>query len=80
MFNPYLNIRLGVSYLSELTDQFETEPAMLTAYRYGPGGAYSRCFNDAEITSEYATIILDIAARIEKQFEEKEAAANGANE
>ena len=36
LFNPYLNIRIGIYYLSQLILDFKDTEAALTAYNYGP--------------------------------------------
>ncbi|MGQ9647726.1 MAG: lytic transglycosylase domain-containing protein [Thermodesulfobacteriota bacterium] len=36
LFNPFLNIRMGVYYLSQLTRHFKDPRIALTAYNYGP--------------------------------------------
>jgi len=36
LFNPYLNIRLGIYYLSQLILDFKDVETALTAYNYGP--------------------------------------------
>ena len=36
LFNPFLNIRMGVYYLSQLTRHFNDPRIALTAYNYGP--------------------------------------------
>ena len=36
LFNPYLNIRMGIHYLSQLMLDFKDVRAALTAYNYGP--------------------------------------------
>lgn len=36
LFNPYLNIRIGIHYLSQLMLDFKDIRAALTAYNYGP--------------------------------------------
>ncbi len=36
LFNPYLNIRMGIYYLSRLMLDFKDVGAALTAYNYGP--------------------------------------------
>jgi soluble lytic murein transglycosylase len=36
LFNPYLNIRLGIHYLSQLMGDFKDVRTALTAYNYGP--------------------------------------------
>lgn len=36
LFNPYLNIRMGIHYLSQLMVDFKDVRTALTAYNYGP--------------------------------------------
>jgi soluble lytic murein transglycosylase len=36
LFNPYLNIRIGIYYLSQLMNDFKDIGTALTAYNYGP--------------------------------------------
>jgi len=36
LFNPYLNIRIGIYYLSRLILDFKDVRIALTAYNYGP--------------------------------------------
>ncbi len=36
LFNPYLNIRMGIHYLSQLMLDFKDVEVALTAYNYGP--------------------------------------------
>ena len=36
LFNPYLNIRIGIHYLSQLMVDFKDVQTALTAYNYGP--------------------------------------------
>lgn len=36
LFNPYLNIRIGIHYLSQLMVDFKDVETALTAYNYGP--------------------------------------------
>ena len=71
LYNPYVNIKVGIEYFVELSEEFTTEEAVLTAYHYGVSGAYSRCSKDAEITSDYADRVLAASARIEKELSER---------
>jgi len=36
LFNPYLNVRIGICYLSQLIFDFKDVGVALTAYNYGP--------------------------------------------
>ncbi len=77
LYNPYVNIRVAIEYLVELSEEFTTEEAVLTAYHYGVSGAYGRCHKDAAITSDYADRVLEASARIEKELKAREAAVKG---
>lgn len=73
LYNPYVNIGVGIRYLVELSEEFSTERAVLTAYHYGVSGAYSRCYKDSQITSHYADKVLEAADRIEEELLKREA-------
>ena len=77
LYNPYVNIKVGIEYLVELSEEFTTEEAVLTAYHYGPSGTYSRCHRDTAITSDYADRVLEASARIEKELSEREKEVKG---
>lgn len=77
LYNPYVNIRVGIGYLAELSEEFTTEEAVLTAYHYGPSGAYNRCYKDASITSDYADKVLEASTRIEGELKAREAVVKG---
>lgn len=77
LYNPYVNIKVGIEYLVELSEEFTTEEAVLTAYHYGVSGAYSRCSKDAAITSDYADRVLAASARIEKELKAREEEVKG---
>ncbi len=72
LYNPYVNIGVGIRYLAELSEEFSTEEAVLTAYHYGVSGAYSRCYQDASITSDYAEKVLEASVRIEEELLKRE--------
>ena len=40
LFDPVINVKLGIYYLSRLTDDFKNPGLALTAYNYGP--SYTR--------------------------------------
>ena len=77
LYNPYVNIRIGMEYLAELKEIFNTEEGMLTGYKYGPGGAMSRCFNDRTVSSPYAEKIMERADEIEEELSAREKEARG---
>ena len=77
LYNPYVNIRVAIEYLVELSEEFTTEEAVLTAYHYGVSGAYSRCHKDTAITSDYADKVLEASTRIEKELKAREEEVKG---
>jgi hypothetical protein len=42
LFNPAINVRLGIAYLYELSDRYDHLPTALAAYNWGPGRIDSR--------------------------------------
>ncbi len=42
LLDPYLNVKIGIRYLSELKDRYEDTGLALTAYNAGPGTTDSR--------------------------------------
>ena len=39
LYNPYVNILIGIKYLSDLYNRYESWNYVLTAYNHGPGNA-----------------------------------------
>lgn len=78
LMNPYMNIRVGVSYLAELYEATGNVADMLTAYNYGLQGArenmWSRGIHDypynEEIMQRAAELKAETAAA-RKQWEER---------
>ncbi len=60
LFNPYLNIRIGIYYLSRLTVDFNDTPTALTAYNYGPTYVKSLMERKERIPIEYYRKILNV--------------------
>ncbi len=53
LFNPYLNIRIGIYYLSQLILDFKDIGIALTAYNYGPTYVKSLIDREARIPHDY---------------------------
>ncbi|MCD7785728.1 MAG: lytic transglycosylase domain-containing protein [Oscillospiraceae bacterium] len=68
LLNPYLNIEVGVAYLSELSERFDSQDEVLTAYHYGVTGAYRDFWNNGETGSSYSDRVLEIAERIRQEL------------
>lgn len=77
--NPYLNIYAGISFLVELSERFDSQEMVLTAYHYGVTGAYRDYWNKGATDSPYSDEVLEIAKRIQSQLDERaeEAQAHG---
>ena len=68
--DPYQNVHVGVDYLAELLDRYGgSYEKALTAYQYGPTGAYKYFFSAGVDASPYAKEVLAIADRIETELE-----------
>jgi len=60
LFNPFLNIRLGIYYLSQLILDFQDLKLALTAYNYGPTYIKSLVEKKEEIPLTYYRKILTV--------------------
>lgn len=72
ILNPYQNISTGLDYLEELLEKYgwDYEKA-LTAYRWGPSGAYRDYFSAGQSGCDYSEAVLAAAERIRNGGEEK---------
>lgn len=64
LYDPYINIRVAVDYLEELSEQFTSNEEILTAYNSGVSGAYQKYWNKGIFESPYAEKIMEIRSRI----------------
>lgn len=53
LFDPVLNVKLGVAYLHELADRYDNVPTALAAYNWGPGRIDRRIRRGATVPSRY---------------------------
>jgi soluble lytic murein transglycosylase len=60
LFNPYLNIRMGIYYLSRLIQEFDDPGLALTAYNYGPTYVKDLMDRDQQIPLQYYRRILTV--------------------
>jgi soluble lytic murein transglycosylase-like protein len=58
LFNPFLNIRMGIYYLSQLIIQFNDPRIALTAYNYGPTYIKELLDRNQQIPQQYYRRIL----------------------
>ncbi len=60
LFNPFLNIRMGVYYFSQLRDYFDDPLIALTAYNYGPTYVQNRIDRKQKLPANYYRRILSV--------------------
>jgi soluble lytic murein transglycosylase-like protein len=58
LFDPVVNVRLGVHYLEELIDRYADVRTALAAYNAGPGNVSSRIRNGKPVPRRYADKVL----------------------
>ena len=59
LFNPFINIRMGVYYLSQLAGDFQDFGTALTAYNYGPTYIRNLIEKNQKIPSDFYHKLLD---------------------
>ncbi len=60
LFDPIVNVTLGIAYLRQLTDRFGSLPAALAAYNWGPARIDSRLRRGAALPSKYVQQVLQV--------------------
>lgn len=69
LFDPIVNVRLGVAYLRELSDRYGRLHVALAAYNWGPGRIDRRLRRGSPLPEEYARLVLD-AYEVQQQQEQ----------
>jgi soluble lytic murein transglycosylase len=59
LFDPILNVRMGVAYLRELADRFGSIEIALAAYNWGPGHIHRRLRRGSPVPVVYPRLVLD---------------------
>lgn len=60
LFDPEINVRLGVAYLRELSNRYgDHVPTALAAYNWGPGRIDRRIARGSALPTEYPRLVLD---------------------
>lgn len=57
LFDPILNVRIGVAYLKQLSDRYETLPTALAAYNWGPSRIDRRLSRGSALPTEYPRLV-----------------------
>gem|GEM_PF-354429 len=60
LFDPHINIKLGIHYLAELHDRFGNLEVALTAYNYGPSRVAAMQRHGGQLPRAYSTRIMNI--------------------
>ena len=59
LFDPVVNVRLGVAYLRELTDRYGITSMALAAYNWGPGHIDRRLDRGTPLPTVYPALVLE---------------------
>ncbi len=59
LFDPIVNVRLGIAYLRQLSDRYGHIQVALAAYNWGPGRIDRRLQHGTEVPVEYAQLVLE---------------------
>lgn len=69
ILNPYQNIGTGIDYLAELLARYDGDyNKALTAYCWGPSGAYDNFFSKGLAGSNYSQNVLEAAQTIKERL------------
>jgi soluble lytic murein transglycosylase-like protein len=60
LFNPFVNIRLGIYYLSRMTNDFNNLGLALEAYNYGPTYIRDRIEKNKQISGHFYRRIVNV--------------------
>jgi soluble lytic murein transglycosylase-like protein len=58
LFDPFVNVKLGVAYLGKLSDRYRSMPTALAAYNWGPGRIDRRLRRGARVPSLYTKQVM----------------------
>lgn len=66
LYDPLINVRLGIHYLSELADRYETTEYALAAYNYGPSN-FDKLLSRSRKQPSYVTKVLKFKSYLEEE-------------
>ena len=66
LYDPFLNVKLGIHYLSFLTDQFDSVENALAAYNYGPS-KFANSKTLSNNTPKYVKKVLNFKSFLEEE-------------
>ena len=65
LFDPIVNVKLGVAYLSALSNRYAHVPTALAAYNWGPGAIDQRIRRGAEVPGLYIEQVMRAWSQVE---------------
>jgi len=69
LFDPIVNVKLGVAYLSKLTDRYEDVSTALAAYNWGPGRIDRRLRSGKSVPTLYPDRVLQVYSSAKRDAE-----------
>lgn len=66
LYDPFINVKLGISYLSSLEERYETVEYALGAYNHGPTNFQKR-LNANDVPTGYAKKVLSFKSYLEEE-------------
>jgi len=75
LFDPVVNVQLGITYLQELSDRYDHIPTALAAYNWGPSRIDRRIRSGARLPQVYVERVM----RAVDEVEASQADAGGAS-
>ena len=57
LFDPIINVRIGVAYLKQLSDRYQNLPIALAAYNWGPARIDRRLSRGSALPTEYPRLV-----------------------
>jgi soluble lytic murein transglycosylase len=66
LFDPIVNVRLGIAYLHELSDRYDHMPTALAAYNWGPGSIDRRIRRGARMPKIYVEQVRRAVDKVEQ--------------
>ena len=58
LFDPVVNVKLGIAYLKELSDRYQQLPTALAAYNWGPGRIDRRLRRGSDLPDVYVKSVM----------------------
>jgi soluble lytic murein transglycosylase-like protein len=67
LFDPLVNVKLGVAYLKELSLRYDNVPTALAAYNWGPGAIDGRLRRGRALPTEYSGLVSEALAAAQRR-------------